>query len=416
MKNDNKKKKLLAAAAVLAIIAMMSGTFAWLRDRDERVNRTTSAAVVDGSVTVEEIWKPKPITAGMEAEKKVSILNSGSSKVFVRASYEEVLKHLEGAGQETYSGSDVAGAKYTPGQSEPHIPIRYPGDSVINDASFTEVPTGQVTGGLPTGVRLFVKGQRETNPSTGDEERVFEVKIMHEYATGEYQKMDVEPVVANENGSTQAEDWTFTLNNVTYGYYENGYKYTVANWAESSIPNLAGTQTGHALLGTHETTDKYGYEYDYREATLGINPLPNPNPIAAGDADRLPTPGLTDTRGVQTDLAGLGKNEIRIKYGVDIVTPSTLSDGKWVYNPADGWFYYTVALEGGQRTPNLMESIIFSDTMGKEYTNTTYDLIVKMEAIQAKNGALSSDTGWDMDTTDAGTETIVNYLKVTGED
>ena len=418
MKNDNKKKKLLAAAAVLAIIAMMSGTFAWLNDRDERINRTTSAAVVDGSVTVEEIWRPTTIAAGMEAEKKVDILNSGGSSVFVRASYEEVLKHLESAGEKTYSPSTTEGAKYDPNDPDaPHIPVKFAGEPLLNDNSFTEIFDDQISEGWESGMRVFVKGQKTPIENTDEFSIFYEIKLMHQYAPGEYQSMKANARVTNENNSTHAEDWTFALTNVTYGYYANGYNYTVANWAESSLPNVAGTKTGYALLGTNNTDEQaHGYEYDYREATLGINPLPDATPIAADDTDRLPSPGLTDTRGVQADLAGLNKNEIRIKYGVDIVTPATLADSKWVYNPADGWFYYTEALQSGQRTTRLMESIVFSEDLGKEYTNATYDLIVKMEAIQAKNGALVSDTGWNMDTTNAGTDAIVNYLSLTGED
>ena len=54
MKNSSKKKKLLAVAAALAIIAVLSGTFAWLTAQDQRINRAESAAVNDDSVTVKE--------------------------------------------------------------------------------------------------------------------------------------------------------------------------------------------------------------------------------------------------------------------------------------------------------------------------------------------------------------------------
>ena len=47
MKNSSKKKKLLAVAAALAIIAVLSGTFAWLTAQDQRINRAESAAVND---------------------------------------------------------------------------------------------------------------------------------------------------------------------------------------------------------------------------------------------------------------------------------------------------------------------------------------------------------------------------------
>ena len=39
MKKNSKKKKLMAAAAALALIAAISGTFAWITAQDQRINR-----------------------------------------------------------------------------------------------------------------------------------------------------------------------------------------------------------------------------------------------------------------------------------------------------------------------------------------------------------------------------------------
>ena len=64
----NKKKKLVAAA-LLALLAAGAGTFAWINSQDQRINRVKTAAIKDGSVSVEELWNPKPIVPGTDATK-----------------------------------------------------------------------------------------------------------------------------------------------------------------------------------------------------------------------------------------------------------------------------------------------------------------------------------------------------------
>ncbi|MGG5314662.1 hypothetical protein [Enterococcus sp. AZ072] len=409
MKKNNKKKKLMAAAAALGLIAAISGTFAWITSQDQRVNRVESAAVVDGSTTIIEKWEPKPLVPGTEAVKEVAVSNTGAASVFVRLSYEEVLKHLTDKGEQKSAPSTgtgaVAGAKYTYVANDPgldkHMPINYNMSKMIADG-FEEVPAINVTG-LETDTKLYVKGGKSPVPVTGGYAKSYEKIIVHEYDTGKYQAMEckIDDDWQSET-SLNAKDWKFTVSKLEYGYYDKGYTNKVVNWAESSLEDEAGNPTGNALLGTNGL--RYGVDYDYRIAALGLTAIPGKTP-AASNIDPLlnPVPTGAGKNSVQADIGGLGKSAIKVKYTAAVVDSAGLAaaTNNWIYNPEDGWFYYTQPLTSGTTTANLMESLVFESDLGKEYTNATYDLVVKLETIQATKEALTDAAGWKLDTTTA---------------
>ncbi|MGG5329927.1 hypothetical protein [Enterococcus sp. AZ163] len=405
MKKNNKKKKLMAAAAALALIAAISGTFAWITSQDQRVNRVESAAVVDGSTTIIEKWEPKPLVPGTEATKEVAVSNTGSASVFVRMSYEEVLKHLTNKGAEKYDLSTVAGAKYTyvanDSGLDKHMPINYNLTKMIADG-FEEVPAGQVTG-LETGTKLYVKGGKTKDAVTGTQTKSYDQLIVHEYDAGKYQSMKFK-IDDNWQAETSlaAKDWTFTVSDLKYGYYEKGYTNKVVNWAKSSLEDEAGNVTGNSLLGTNGL--RYGVDYDYRIASLGLTAIPGETPAATNANPLLnPVPTGAGKNSVQADIGGLGKSAIKVKYTAAVVDSAGLAaaTNNWIYNPEDGWFYYTQPLTSGTTTANLMESLVFESDLGEEYKNATYDLVVKLETIQATKEALTDAAGWKLDTTTA---------------
>ena len=431
MKNNSKKKKLLAAAAALALIAVLSGTFAWITSQEQRVNRVKSAKVVNDSVTVNEKWEPKPMLPGTEATKEVSATNSGDASVFLRVSYEEVLKHLTSKGVKTYSPSTVEGAKFNPATENTltsHVPVEYSASLISAENGFTEVtdPVTQVPG-LEPGVKLFVQGGKSKSDLNGEEFASYKPVLVHEYAPGKYQEMggSITPTDELPNRSESAKDWNFIVKDQTYAYYAGGYQNAIVNWADSSLAPLGETDvTGFALLGT--TGSRSGVDYDYRPAALGISDTELFDDLLttpATDADQVPTAN-NDVKGVQADLKGLTQKEIRVGYGDAITNIGALNPAetdetaaaaaakKWVYNPEDGWFYYTGTLKSGETTADLMKKLVFGEKLSEEYTNATYDLIVKLEAIQATETAIKSDTGWGLDSAAPGsnTEKIVQQL------
>ncbi|MBO1308802.1 hypothetical protein JZO70_21700, partial [Enterococcus sp. 669A] len=374
------------------------------------------------------------------AKKEVSVSNTGTANVFVRVSYEEVLKHLTEKGAEKYDPASVAGAKYVNVDKDPglakHMPINFNGAKAFSDG-FKVVPVAQITGltsPADDNVKLLVKGTRTVDPTTGDIGNSFEAKLVHEYYTdpanagkdpndpasgydaklNKYQKMTYNIAFVSDNSAKlNAHEWNFALTEVKYGYYENGYKNTVVNWAKSSLPNADGIAAGDpgnleasALLGT--AGKRYNTDYDYKTTTLGITDIP----AATITTNAAQFPIAAGKKAVQADTSGLSKSAIKIDYSAAVVDQAGLATAtnNWIYNEEDGWFYYTQPLNSGATTADLLKSLVFENDMGTEYTNASYDLVVKMEAVQATKEALTDTAGWKLDTTKPITSAICAKL------
>ncbi|MBO0472379.1 hypothetical protein JZO86_01470 [Enterococcus ureasiticus] len=406
----NKKKKLVAAAC-LALLAAAAGTFAWINSQDQRINRVKTAAIKDGSVSVEENWNPKPIVPGTDATKEVAVTNSGNTPVFVRVSYEEVLKHLTEKGAVTNRSTSWK-VNEKPTLSD-DIPVEYDGEKYTDKGSGYVDVTAKVkdsaAAALPTGVKVYAKGSVTKDPVTGDENTTFSYSAFFEYATGKYQAMETD--VSVESGNTveaKIEDWDFVMSRAEYLVYKGGYSNTATNWAASSLEGASteATAAKSSLLGS--AGKKYDVDYNYTLAGLGLSTLPAPTPATA--ADQVPVANA-EKKGVQADKAALGVSGIKVEYGADMITTVALAKDKWAYNKEDGYFYFTSPVVSGATTPQLLKKLIFTNDIGTEYTNATYDLIVKMEAIQATKEALTDSTGWNLTGADGSeTKKITTYL------
>lgn len=405
----NKKKKLVAAAC-LALLAAAAGTFAWINSQDQNINRVKTAAIKDGSVTIQEKWDPKPIIPGTEAKKEVSVTNSGSTPVFVRVSYEEVLQHLTEKGEVT-SRETGWKLKEKPVLTD-DIPVEYDGEKYIKDDGYKDV-TANVKDisdkSLPEGVKVYAQGSVIKDDLTGTESTTFNYSAFFEYEKDKYQTMETELTVKDGNSKdSNISDWTFKMSKANYLVYDKGYTNKAINWAASSLEGASkeATDIKAALLGSKGK--KYDKEYDYTSAGLGINKLPEPTPTVK--SEQIPVKNA-EKKGVQADLAALDVSGIKIEYGDDMVTIDALEGNKWAYNKEDGYFYYTSPVASGNVTKDLLKKLIFTNEIGKEYTNATYDLIVKMEAIQATKEALTDSAGWNLNgEADSETKKITSYL------
>lgn len=406
----NKKKKLVAAAC-LALLAAAAGTFAWINSQDQRINRVKSAAIKDGSVSVEENWNPKPIVPGTDATKEVAVTNSGNTPVFVRVSYEEVLKHLTEKGAVTNRSTGWKVSE-KPALTD-DVPVEYDGEKYTDSGSGYVDVTAKVKDGsavaLPTGVKVYAKGSVTKDPVTGDENTTFSYSAFFEYAPGKYQAMESEVSVASGNAvGTSIENWNFVMSKAEYSVYKDGYSNKVANWAASSLEGASAEATAvkASLLGS--AGKKYDVDYDYTIAALGLSALPVATP--ATGAEQIPVAN-GEKKGIQADKAALGVSGINIEYGTEMITTATLAKDKWAYNKEDGYFYFTSPVVSGATTPHLLKKLIFTNDVGTEFTNATYDLIVKMEAIQATKEALTDSTGWNLNGADGSeTKKITTYL------
>ena len=412
-KKNSKKKKIVALAA-LALLAAGAGTFAWMNSQDARINRVSSAAIKDGSVTVEESFEPKPIIAGTKTKKEVNITNSGSAPAFVRVSYEEVLKYLTSKGQISEKAAGWKAAE-KPSLSD-DVPLEYNGSKYTDAKSGYTNITSKVklgTSALPNGVLVYAKGNVTKDPLTGALSRNFNPVVFYEYAQGKYQSMTATVEVTSPMvEGVSVDTWEFVMKDgATYSVYADGYQNTAINWANSTLEGASpeATKIHSSLLGS--SGKKYDVDYNYTAEALKTT-LPS-TATPATDASQFPVNGK-EQKGIQADKNVLGKNGIQIEYDDFVVSMDKLvgdeSKDKWVYNKDDGYFYYTSPLASGKTTNGLLKSLVFSNSIDTSYTNATYDLIVKMEAVQATTEALTDDQGWKLDQKQEGTKKVTDYL------
>jgi len=426
MKQSNigkSKKKVLAVASSLGLVALLSGTFAWLTVQDQRVNRLESLAVSDGSVSVNESFTPTPIQPGAEADKDISVTNGGSAPVFIRASFEEVLKALKSQGVESPSDTKWVAKSSTEAEKQGigyDMPVIFDATNAKYSGSEWKDVSSKVTG-LPAGIVVKAKGSYKLDAGSNKEILDY-TAIMYAPITGldgkpTYQKVTGDLQVASMGGAAttagnEPDSWTFNMpaNSAKYMVYKDGYDATVANWAETSLPNAEGVATGAALLGTQGT--RYGTNYDYRsdkkggfipDANLKLGKVINPD---------APTP-TKPTSKIMADSLGL----IELNFhSANILAPGTSAIAtadykKWVYNAEDGWFYYTSPLASGETSESLLKSVKYSTKIDKQYANSTYDLVAKIEAVQALPEALSDATDGGFGLANSGqSKTIVDAL------
>lgn len=413
----NRKKKKLVALAALALLAAGAGTFAWMNSKDARINRVSSAAIKDGSVTVEEQFEPKPIIPGTKATKEVTVTNSGTAPAFVRVSYEEVLKYLTSKGVVTEKATAWK-ASEKPAITD-DIPVEYNGDKYIQaDSGYTDITSQVKTTGnaaLAAGIKVYAKGSVTKDPLTGTLTSSFNPVVFYEYAAGKYQTMTATVEVKDSLDTILGKpinQWNFTIKDgATYSVYAGGYTNTVANWAKSTLEGETqeATNIGASLLGSKGK--KYDVDYDYTAAGLNMT-LPT-TATPATDASQFPV-ASGEQKGVQTDNTALGKSGINIEYSEFVVSADKLSgtdtNNQWAYNKEDGYFYYTSPLPSGDSTKALLKNLVFTNEVDSSYTNATYDLVVKMEAVQATKEALTDDAGWKLQQDKAITKKITDYL------
>lgn len=419
---EKRKKKLLGAAAALALVASLAGTFAWQTYQDQKLNRVRSAEVVSDAVKVTETWSKTPITPGGSATKDAKVTNSSDVQVFVRASFEEVMKHLASQGKETDVATPTTYDPATAGLTD-NVPVPYAGDATTLAAQGWKQITTFTGGALPTGVEVWAKGEATQNPVTPAQiDYSFEYKVFYKYQIGttdHYQKMSAD---VSHDGTAAAgaavDSWKINATGFKYYEYTGGYTYESYNWAKSSLLSefaqavtpTPPTTSDTALIGYTGTNN--GETFDYTTAA-GV-----PLPASVSLLTIEPTTGQEVSVFGDSDTTKFGgTSEIKVKFG-DMTDTTTLAADNWVYNKEDGWFYYLAKLDASYSasgtagtTNSLIKELKYGST-DERYTNVIYDLTVKMEAVQANDMAAVTDTfGLDNAT---GTTSVAIYNALAG--
>ena len=74
------------------------------------------------------------------------------------------------------------------------------------------------------------------------------------------------------------------------------------------------------------------------------------------------------------------------------LAPADTADTKYWVKGENGWYYYSVPLNPGEKTELLFQNVTFDTSMGNEYQGATVNVDVTAQAVQYKNnqGAGSS--------------------------
>jgi len=356
MKIKKRKPLILAGAVALALVTVLSATFAWFTANDSVTNKL---ATKDGlaAVTIQETfvppddWKP-----GQTVTKDVSVANTGTAPALARVSFNELMSvnALTANSATPYDPADTATAPQLADVTQYTVTN---GWYLYGDANTTSADIGGVTvNGAPSNVQVYVKYvPAGTNGSSTDSWSFAAVApITSGTFNGSYQ------VVAYDKSweNTTANPKTETLSNFTYGTYETTSQdpATGVNWTVAK-PLVAAI--------------------NYSQAEAQINTQDAPF------------------------LDNYNKN-VGLNYNTANMNNTTPTADHWYYNPNDGYFYYIGLVAPGTTTPDLLQSLTLNPLASSNYySNLDYTLQVNMEALQNTKDAV--DAVW---TTVAGTPAL----------
>ena len=340
--NIKRKPLILATAIVLALVTIVGATFAWFTAEDEAKNRLATKEAL-ANVHIQETfvppddWKP-----GQTITKEVAVTDVGTAPALVRIWFKEELTVNQPAIGETKAFDatlETAGKR----------------PRLFDNSAYTPAEGWFLLDDQPNAAKGGVKLDKVYSPAV-------EVYAKHV-----------------QTGSIDS--------------------YSFVVW--SPIPSGTGTAFDGQLQAV-----KYEREWDGDTKTLTLK-----------DIGYLTYQGtLTETADWTVDLptdtsksvaeglinaipavAGKYPNNIQLNYANVTATPTA---DKWFYNADDGYFYFIGLVEPGKITPHMLESLLLKPAADSDYYgNMTFDLIVKMQAIQHTKDAV--DSVWD--TVTAGT-------------
>jgi predicted ribosomally synthesized peptide with SipW-like signal peptide len=216
-----KKRLSIGVASALALVMLISATFAWFTAQDSVVNHLETAQITDGSVSIVEVFTPpKDWLPGQTVTKEIAVANNGSAPVLARISFEETMKLLNIPAKDSTTPY-VAGSNVVPQLFDATQYLKDPWKNVPNDFTIDKLPDGAV-----------IKMQQETAGGRTS----YSFVILHKITADgkykdQYQRMEADFEVTGK---------TIKLSNVKY-YNFGEQKVTEALWANFAKPITNGT-------------------------------------------------------------------------------------------------------------------------------------------------------------------------------
>lgn len=367
------KPIILVMTILLAFATLAAGTtFAWFTSRDSVVNHLETDQLTNGDVKIVEVFDPEdPLNPGVDVNKDVGAVNTGSADALVRISFAEVLKKLANSGAASAATAVWNGGTTTIPQLVDSKAFASGGAySAANGwADITTAPAGtfDLTGlSIPSGVTVLYKATVSGTKTT--------------YQFVAYATIGSHVPATKYDGLLQNVSAEFAYNKTTKAVTvkDNEWNFWQFDLATDSVKAKWAALTAFADI----------------DPTFGAAKTPAVTlPRTAAQSD--PLIELLFTSAVKTNIA-------------------QCNDGDWWYNQADGYFYYVGKLASGQATKNnLLDAVGLNAAADNSYCNLSYDLIVKMEGIQNVKEAIKSTAGWHMADT-AATDALISRLEALG--
>ena len=165
--------------------------------------------------------------------------------------------------------------------------------------------------------------------------------------------------------------------------------------AGGSVAYFVTTETAHSVVSTSGVAIEL-YELAGPEESIPFSDLENVLPGVT--YSKIPYVENVDTEPVWV------RAKITLKKTVD-GTETVIDDyasmmelggigANWAYKE-DGFYYYSSALNSGEATEPIFQTVIFTDDMASEYQDAVYSLTVTAEATQvANNGTSAENANW----------------------
>ena len=371
MKFMKNRRLLLAMSAVLALVIAATATFAWITSKNQLANEFSNEGFANsGLVVIEPPYDFKWPNFGATQPKEVSILNTGSSPMLARVTFEEMIKLLGNNGDITYNAVKATGGAGDPAALVP-VPFDMGGLAGWKTlAASGIVPAGGVT--IPAGVTVY---------KLDSDKRMF--KAVYTYTAGTETRYQI----VKFDGQFDPDMDTLTAAAFEYGWY------------------TAGTARFNSWNGAHNYDDSAGKNL-FKPAAW--DPGQAKNYPAGTPAVYKPTaaPGAPDR--VSYFRSTVDPAEVSFEYNaaqfVTGVTGALASyRDKWFYNEADGYFYYMGVIEGGAATPDMLTGVTLDGSADQAlWQKYEYTLVVCVEGLQAHTDALTdtaatgSAAGWQL--------------------
>lgn len=356
MKLKKNRKFLVATAIVLALVIGASATFAWVTSQAYIANefKNTGYGNSDGLV-VNEPEDTFVFDIGAKTPKSVTVLNTGTTPMFARVSFEEMIKLLDTTAIITSTTSTAPTTGFPAGCTV----IPQPYDFSKLATGWAEVTGVTFTPALPTGMRVY--------KSTGG-------------GANQYQAF------AGTAAPYQACMFSGKLNaaGTEIAVTEALFKWYVVKPAEYN-----------------------SWIVSRKSPAAWVNDAWN-SPVVPFVHKAFPTdlttPAITNyTNSTVANQIGT-TNKAEVTFNIVNITSAPTANS-WYYNPSDGYFYYIGLLAGGASSPLLLDGVTLEGAANPDiWQKYEYTLNVIVEGLQGTKDALSDTAatgaaaGWQLPT------------------